>query len=1024
MKNHRLNILVFAFFPWLVFSACDAGTKNVDSCGDGFLDPGEACDGSEMVATNCQELGYYEQFGALKCGSECQLDVTVCASRCGDGVVHTGFGERCDHENLLDESCETLGLGSGTLQCRNTCRLDPSGCEIPVVCGDGTIMAPLEECEGLELNGNSCESLGFYMGELKCSDDCELDTSNCIGFCGDGVIQSFVEECEGANLGGATCESLGLQTGTLACTSACRLDISGCGHSCGDGIAGGNEECDGDDLDDNTCVLLGYSDGGTLSCNFDCTLDASGCVSGVQCGNGILEDSEECDGNELGGTTCIELGYYGGTLRCNSQCELDMTPCEAVGRCGDGIPQLIEPCDGDDMNGNSCQTQGFYTGTLVCTENCGLDSTNCTGFCGDESIQSGHESCDGDELGAATCEGIGYAIGGMLSCKPDCTLDTSQCISGANCGNNILEIGEQCDQDFLGGETCMSLGFYGGILFCSEQCTYDLFSCEQAGKCGDGIRQALEVCDMDDLNAQTCTYLGYYGGTLACSATCEYDLSDCQAVGICGDGIIQLLETCDSDNLDGEDCISKGYPSGGTLSCNPDCTLNVDECLGSELCGDGVIQAGETCDGGAMGSSLCRDIPMGFGSPACNSSCSLTAGTCTNILTFGSNENDDAEDIVVDADGNTYIVYSSRGTLLGVPSVAFTNDLFVVKVDNTGEIVWVRNVGTSESDWGIGIAINTSGDLYVSGSTYGGVDGVNNGGSDAFLCKFSNDGTLQWCRQWGSSQNEGVSKVALDSYGNIYLTGTTSGTFHGNTSSGSTDAYLIKFNPAGVRQWTQQWGTNTIDYGRAVALDASNNIYVSGQTASANFDGHSSGDGSYDMYVTKFSSTGAFAWSRQWGSPGVDDSFAIHVHGSEFIVVSGYTSDTMPGNTSAGYLDAVVTKIDPAGNVLWARQWGTLESDKANDVKTDSTGTIWTVGTTQGSIDGIKPPEGMDIFLTGFSAEGVRLSTTQWGTYQQDWGNALVVDALDRLFITGSTSAQLGTYPFVRYADVFIIFVP
>jgi formylglycine-generating enzyme required for sulfatase activity len=164
----------------ILFWGCDTKTKAVDSCGDGFLDPGEACDGSQMTATTCDELGYYDQQGVLTCKADCTFDLTVCTGgRCGDGTIQRE-NEDCDGENLAETTCMDLNLGLGELGCKSSCRWETSGCELHALCGDGTVAVPVEVCEADDLLGESCRSRGFYAGELACGADCrEFDTSRC-----------------------------------------------------------------------------------------------------------------------------------------------------------------------------------------------------------------------------------------------------------------------------------------------------------------------------------------------------------------------------------------------------------------------------------------------------------------------------------------------------------------------------------------------------------------------------------------------------------------------------------------------------------------------------------------------------------------------------------------------------------------------------------------------------------------------------------------------------------------------------
>jgi hypothetical protein len=107
-------------------------------------------------------------------------------------------------------------------------------------------------------------------------------------------------------------------------------------NQCGDNAVGGTEECDGSDLDGYTCEDLGY-DGGVLDCAGDCTLVVTGCTGDAVCGNGIIDGSEQCDGAALGDQACEDFGYTGGTVTCDASCLVDVTGCEGklLGECYD-----------------------------------------------------------------------------------------------------------------------------------------------------------------------------------------------------------------------------------------------------------------------------------------------------------------------------------------------------------------------------------------------------------------------------------------------------------------------------------------------------------------------------------------------------------------------------------------------------------------------------------------------------------------------------------------------------------------
>ena len=91
-----------------VLAACDSKTKSVDSCGDGFVDPSEDCDGSALNGASCSSLGHYDELGQLACRVDCTFDTTACGGRCGDGVIDAGDQEECDGTNLNANSCQSF----------------------------------------------------------------------------------------------------------------------------------------------------------------------------------------------------------------------------------------------------------------------------------------------------------------------------------------------------------------------------------------------------------------------------------------------------------------------------------------------------------------------------------------------------------------------------------------------------------------------------------------------------------------------------------------------------------------------------------------------------------------------------------------------------------------------------------------------------------------------------------------------------------------------------------------------------
>jgi alpha-tubulin suppressor-like RCC1 family protein len=139
------------------------------------------------------------------------------------------------------------------------------------------------------------------------------------GVCGDGVREAG-EACDGTDLGGATCDSLGYTGGEPACRADCTIDPAGC-TMCGDGRAEGDEACDIEDLKGVTCQSEGYY-GGQAACSETCALVLEDCMTHGRCGDGEIQGQpgEVCDGENLGGSRCSDLRYWDGEPACNDYC--------------------------------------------------------------------------------------------------------------------------------------------------------------------------------------------------------------------------------------------------------------------------------------------------------------------------------------------------------------------------------------------------------------------------------------------------------------------------------------------------------------------------------------------------------------------------------------------------------------------------------------------------------------------------------------------------------------------------------
>jgi cysteine-rich repeat protein len=302
----------------------------------------------------------------------------------------------------------------------------------------------------------------------------------------------------------------------LAAAAGCDVDFE-TEPQCGNGVKEAAETCDGTDFGGLRCVDVTNHAHGELSCTADCRIGFSGCHT---CGNDELEEAEECDGTILDGATCESLGGASGTLACNADCTYDLSGCRGI--CGNGVREAGESCDSADLGGQTCVRLGFVQGTLACTADCAFDVSQCERIetCGNGVLDPGEECDDGNTENTDACLsnchhavcGDGFVRAGVEECDgagqtPTCNVDCTLALCGDGKVNSAA--GELCDS---GGETAE----------CDGDCT--------AVWCGDGVLNtaAGEVCDATNLNGHTCADEGFYGGTLACGTNCvEFDTAGC-----------------------------------------------------------------------------------------------------------------------------------------------------------------------------------------------------------------------------------------------------------------------------------------------------------------------------------------------------------------------------------------------------------------------------------------------------------------------------------------------------------------
>lgn len=435
---------------------------------------------------------------------------------------------------------------------------------------------------------------------------------------------------------------------------------------------------------------------------------------------------------------------------------------------------------------------------------------------------------------------------------------------------------------------------------------------------------------------------------------------------------------------------------------------------------------------------------------------------------YGGNAEDEISEIKVDASGNVYcsgFTVSSGAQVIattGAHQTTYgggTHDAFLLKLNSAGARLWATYYGGSGEDEGNDCALDlTSNHIYLYGSTTTTASSViaGNGGhqstsggtgsfsKDAFLAKFNSSGTRVWGTFYGGNGAETGFSCETDISGNIYISGTTSSTAaistvgaHQQTfGGGNDDAFLVKFNSSGVRQWGTYYGNNDDALSNVCTTDAFGNVFLGGATNStinalATNGSHQPTPGGFnDCILVKFNGNGVRQWATYYGGDGGDYIHALCTDGSGNVFISGNCTSTVgtvistPGSYQPvsgalnGY-DAYLAAFNSSGVRQWGTYYGGAGGEHVRGLVTDSIGNIYMAGyTSTATAASIMASTGtyqdtngggFDAFVAKFKSNGFR----EWGTFYggsgDDRSKACAVDSRGFLYTAGASSTSSGT---------------
>ncbi len=413
--------------------------------------------------------------------------------------------------------------------------------------------------------------------------------------------------------------------------------------------------------------------------------------------------------------------------------------------------------------------------------------------------------------------------------------------------------------------------------------------------------------------------------------------------------------------------------------------------------------------------------------------------------------------ITTDAAGNVYTAGYFEGLVDFDPGIGISQlythggkDIFIQKVDSTGILVWVKQIGGLGDDEAMSISIDANGYVYTTGYYNDSADfNTDTGttflsttsGSNIFLQKMDAAGNFLWAKQTGSLGNDFGRAITTDVNGNVYVTGrffgsvdfdpdTTTSTL---SATGGSDIFVEKFDAFGNFSWAKKMGGSTEDEGWAITTDLSGNVYTTGVFRGvADFDPNAgtfylASAGGRDIFIQKLSSSGTYLWAKRFGSSNDDGGKSITIDFQGNLLIAGNfmgTSDFDPGIgtsflSSAGARDVFVQKLDNSGNLIWVKQFGGNSNDYGQSMSTDTNGNIYLTGSIWGTADfdpgpgtyNLTPLGTVDIFIQKLDTLGDFIWAKQIGGSGKGVGQSITTDNFENIYTTGYFNNSIDFNP-------------
>lgn len=357
------------------------------------------------------------------------------------------------------------------------------------------------------------------------------------------------------------------------------------------------------------------------------------------------------------------------------------------------------------------------------------------------------------------------------------------------------------------------------------------------------------------------------------------------------------------------------------------------------------------------------------------------------VRTFGGPRDDVANGVAVRGEQIAVVGAFLDELKLGelVHKATGSDDMFVAVFDRRGEPLWLWHGGSIDSDGANAVAATPDGGWLVGGSfsntaTFTAHTLISKGGTDAVLLKFAASGDLEWLKQFGGRYNDTIKALAVDAQGGIYV----QGQFRDVAAWGGApltagggadnDIVLAKYDLNGDHVWSQRFGSPFDEAAGGVCVDPAGNVAMTGsfdRTISFGAGDEHTAIGESDAFVARYTGAGALQWAKTYGSEREDAGQGLACDAAGNSIATGWFQNQVDfgdgARSSKGNKDVFAVKLDPRGELMWARTFGDKDHDQGRAVARGSDGAVYLAGIFRFGLRVVEPA------LESVRAEGDRI---------------------------------------------------